>query len=341
MAPSNSQKSQNWHLESDSPSANAPDESAPHKAFDGGAQENGVLPWVQESTDLQTSEITQLLALAVVSSPYAIVILDACPNVIFGNKSAIKLLGYEKNLILGKSFLEMLPEKTKTRELERLKAAASEEGAVFPAEEKEMLRADGTTIWVEQSLATVAYAGKSWLIVTMRDRDADRRREMELTRQASSDALTGLANRREFQRQLEQHAEGAVCLAILDLDRFKILNDSCGHPVGDDALQRVAKQICDAFEDSECVGRLGGDEFGVVLQLTEPVEEVRRRFEELRQAVSSQTTGDHRVTLCVGVAVAKQGATPRMLLTQADEMLYRSKAAGRNCVTLTVLDSND
>ena len=112
--------------------------------------------------------------------------------------------------------------------------------------------------------------------------------------QASHDALTGLVNRREFERRLEEALESAHATAVrhvlcyLDLDRFKAVNDECGHVAGDGMLREVAALIKDAVRDSDTVGRLGGDEFGILL-VGCPLEKARQIADDVVRKV-----GDYR-----------------------------------------------
>ena len=93
----------------------------------------------------------------------------------------------------------------------------------------------------------------------------------QMTYQASHDALTGLVNRREFERRLQEAMDSAQtgdighALCYLDLDRFKVVNDTCGHTAGDNMLREVASLIKEAVRDSDTVGRIGGDEFALLL----------------------------------------------------------------------------
>ena len=111
----------------------------------------------------------------------------------------------------------------------------------------------------------------SGAVVVVRDVSEVRGIARQMSYQASHDALTGLVNRREFERRLEESLESAHAnaarhvLCYLDLDRFKVVNDTCGHMAGDSMLREVAALIKETVRDSDTVGRLGGDEFGLLL----------------------------------------------------------------------------
>jgi diguanylate cyclase (GGDEF)-like protein len=160
----------------------------------------------------------------------------------------------------------------------------------------------------------------------------------DLARRASTDALTGLLNQGEFHRRLEDECARAaryrrpLSLALLDLDHFKAINDSRGHLVGDRVLQAVAGAIAPVVRPQDLLGRVGGEEFGLVLPETEAdaamaaAERVRVVVEELR------VEGIPPVTLSAGVAELAAGATPATLYAAADRVLYDAKRTGRNRV---------
>ena len=128
-------------------------------------------------------------------------------------------------------------------------------------------------------------------MIVVRDVSELRGLTRQMSYQASHDALTGLVNRREFERRLEEaleiaHAnEARHVLCYLDLDRFKAVNDRCGHIAGDSMLREVAALIKDAVRDSDTVGRLGGDEFGMLL-VGCPLEKARQIADDVVREVS-------------------------------------------------------
>jgi diguanylate cyclase (GGDEF)-like protein/PAS domain S-box-containing protein len=152
---------------------------------------------------------------------------------------------------------------------------------------------------------------------------------------ANTDPLTGVANRAAFFAELGRrldHEPGLVGVLVVDLDKFKPVNDQFGHAVGDEVLTRVSDRLRAAVRDGDLVARLGGDEFAVVLPaLRDPAEAeaaAARIVEVLGQPIPF---GDGRVEVgaSVGVAVSLDGATPLLrLLEQADTALYEVKSAG-------------
>ena len=167
-----------------------------------------------------------------------------------------------------------------------------------------------------------------------------RRAEAEITRLALFDSLTGLANRQRMRLSLEQtlaqQAQGGggmTGLFLLDLDRFKAVNDTLGHQVGDELLKQVAQRLQQTIGDAGLVGRLGGDEFQVVL----PREGNRERLGELADKVIEALSQAYYIdgaTISIGVSVGiaiapHHGDAPETLIRNADLALYAAKGDGR------------
>lgn len=166
----------------------------------------------------------------------------------------------------------------------------------------------------------------------------------EYKRLAETDSLTQLYNRRAFDRALTaiyDDARGPMfgSLILIDIDRFKQINDRFGHPVGDRIIQLVANIIRSATMESAFVARTGGEEFAVILHGFNE-DKTAQVAEEIRNAVStapflnfSNGTNYGPITVSVGLCMAAQAQGPDDLYCRADRALYASKAAGRNRVT--------
>lgn len=158
---------------------------------------------------------------------------------------------------------------------------------------------------------------------------------------AQTDILTGLPNRAFFIERLQEITSepgGSFSILMLDLDRFKNVNDSLGHAAGDTLLRQVAERLRSALRQGDVLARLGGDEFAIIQRACDDqhgcATDLARRISKLI-AEPFQLPG-HRVEIgtSIGIAVAPQhGSEQEELLRKADLALYRSKSAGRNCYT--------
>jgi diguanylate cyclase (GGDEF)-like protein len=156
---------------------------------------------------------------------------------------------------------------------------------------------------------------------------------------AFTDHLTGLANRRRFERQLDREVTRSLrlghpfCMLMLDIDNFKRLNDTYGHNVGDEAIRRIGKVLREGTRGIDLAARIGGEEFAIVLvetELTRGMEVAER----LRVAISSMAIPNAgQITASFGVAECPSCAQTSMdILKAADDLLYQAKGSGRNRV---------
>ncbi len=182
----------------------------------------------------------------------------------------------------------------------------------------------------------------SGTVVVFHDVSEIRGLTRQMSYQATHDPLTGLINRREFERRLDEamdaaHAEEAVhMLFYMDLDRFKAVNDSCGHLAGDNMLREVAGLIKDQVRDSDYVGRLGGDEFGALL-IGCPIDKARQIASDICNAIA-----DYRfvwkdkifnIGISIGlVEISHASGTLQDVMSAADSACYVAKQHGRGRV---------
>jgi diguanylate cyclase (GGDEF)-like protein/PAS domain S-box-containing protein len=177
------------------------------------------------------------------------------------------------------------------------------------------------------------------MVVTVRDVTERKAFEQQLTQQAFYDALTGLPNRVLFRDRLEQalvravRRKDAVGLLFLDLDNFKLINDSLGHQVGDKLLVEAAARLRACVRDQDTVARLGGDEFVVVLELLAGEEDALPAAKAIAHQFSRPFMLDDRevvVTVSIGIAISTAGQEHAdNLLRNADVAMYRAKSDGR------------
>lgn len=157
---------------------------------------------------------------------------------------------------------------------------------------------------------------------------------------AMTDELTGVPNRRAVLSRLapllDQTNPPTCAMLIIDIDHFKSINDQHGHAEGDEALRQVAAELREEVHEPAFIGRLGGEEFVVVMPGAD-FDKAHRMAERFREGVMSIDTRrwlpERRITVSIGLTLSRaQGDTPSTMLQRADAALYDAKRAGRNCV---------
>jgi diguanylate cyclase (GGDEF)-like protein/PAS domain S-box-containing protein len=192
---------------------------------------------------------------------------------------------------------------------------------------------DGRTIFVR----IVPIVGGGWIDIN-EDITERHRHEAEIAHMARHDALTGLPNRLQLLEKLERvlnskhKTEGSIVIQFLDLDRFKEVNDTLGHAVGDALLKQVADRLRSCVRETDTVVRMGGDEFVILQVSTDPMAEAAALAARLIDVISATySVNEHQVIVgtSVGIAIAsEETGNGEMLLSQADLALYRSKDEG-------------
>ena len=209
---------------------------------------------------------------------------------------------------------------------------------------------DGSWRWIRDTARLICDAQSqpvelvgSWLDNTEAQLLAE-----QLTHQASHDALTGLSNRRAFEQRLQRALDSARdqfaehALFYLDLDQFKVINDTCGHLAGDDLLRQLARVLQIRVRKQDILARLGGDEFGVLMEYC-PLHDAMRVANTLCQAVNdfrfTWSGKTFRLGVSIGVvAISAASDTFSGVLSAADSACYAAKDAGRNRVHLYTED---
>lgn len=183
------------------------------------------------------------------------------------------------------------------------------------------------------------------LVRTFTDITERKRSEARIAEMATHDELTGLANRSLFRERVDQALDRAqrydlpFALLMLDLDRFKPINDTLGHPVGDKVLKKIAARLKDCVRESDTVARLGGDEFAILQASAATQDEARHLAQRILDTVTEpfDVDGKHiEIGTTIGIALAPHdGADHDELIAKADQALYEGKKNGRHCYCFT------
>lgn len=261
--------------------------------------------------------------------------------IVYGNGPSASLGGHSLEGLVGRPATAFYRDPA---DRDRIQQLFRERGSL-QSEEVCLLAADGTELWMLLSMVPVLYGGEASVLSTLVDFTDRKRLEIELKRLATTDALTGAVNRRSFleraQAELSRSRRyGApLSLVMMDVDHFKRINDTLGHARGDDALCRIVQVCAQVVRKEDVLGRLGGEEFALLLPQTS-LDEAHHLVERLRERIASSRMDDGPPGAPAVVLTASFGVTGMRaedqsvddLLGRADAALYRAKAAGRNRV---------
>ena len=251
--------------------------------------------------------------------------------------ACFRLFGWEPEALEGHHEDEFVhPHDLPLLHADRASLARSE----FVSTNYRFLCRDGTTRWTETTSRRVEVQGAELIVSVMRDVTDRQLRTLILEHQALTDPLTGLANRTVLMDRLNQalrrlnRIDGVVSVLYLDLDRFKIVNDSLGHNVGDAVLAQMAERLIRHLRPADTLARLGGDEFVIVaegLADDRAAIELGNRIIEAGRVPFSLGDEDFVCTVSVGIACTRDSQRAAGdLLGEADLALYRAKDRGRD-----------
>jgi len=259
------------------------------------------------------------------------------------NRAMHRIFGYDEGEMIGKSTRAFYPSDEAYAAVSNAAYQVLKGGANYRAQ-VQLLRKDGQPIWIDMSGAPLrSGAGETiWLLA---DISALKQNEQHLRQLASIDTLTGVLSKGTLNDRLGQAIARArrrrALLAVLyvDLDAFKQINDTLGHPAGDQVLKAVAERLNESVRRSDCVVRVGGDEFVVVVEELATVadaEQVAAKIIAALGAPIALTAGQGaHIGASVGISIFPDSAQEiDTLLGQADQAMYRSKLDGKNRYTL-------
>jgi diguanylate cyclase (GGDEF)-like protein/PAS domain S-box-containing protein len=280
------------------------------------------------------------------SAPVGMVISEPTGRSLQVNAAMCQMLGYTREQLLAINSSEIIHPDDLAERAELLRQLLDGEIESYQREDR-MLRSDGSSIWVSRHINLLRDEGGQVLRVLTQVIDITERRRMEneLRHLADHDPLTGLLNRRGLEVELERHmvhvnrygARGA--LLVLDLDHFKLVNDTLGHEAGDRLISSVAQLLRRRLRESDAVARLGGDEFAVLLPdaTAETAEHVAGSILHDIQTNAAVSDGQVRrhVNASIGVTILTQGlVNGEEALVNADLAMYDAKEAGRGRIAI-------
>lgn len=258
----------------------------------------------------------------------AVITTDREQRVSYSNRNAEQMLGMPGADMLG-------------RPLDQVCRLEGEGGALH------LLAADGTLLPVDRSVAPIHAPDGAAIgqVIVLHDASEARRHAAQLSYQATHDELTDILNRREFERRLRellaalrQGSGGEHAVLYLDLDRFKIINDTSGHAAGDELIKQVSQLLQATLRERDIVGRLGGDEFGIMLTQCSH-EDALRVAEKVRKAVVdlhfAWGVRSYRIGVSIGlVLLDSRSSSLKEVMKAADAACYMAKEKGRNRIHL-------
>lgn len=275
----------------------------------------------------------------------AVLTTDARGRVVLLNRAAERLTGWAREAARGRPLSELLPVEPEAGQPRLQDVVLGCIADRHPGEPYEAVLGpagsrEARTLDISSAPVRDRAGGIVGTALVVRDVTHARLLARQLSHQATHDALTGLVNRTEFERRLAravaaaaaEHAEHALC--FLDLDGFKLVNDSCGHLAGDELLRQLSDLMRERMRSRDTLARLGGDEFGVLLEHCR-LATAARIAEEIRSAVETYRFTANDQTYAVGVSIGivpirGTGDQPGELLRAADSACYEAKRCGGN-----------
>ena len=296
------------------------------------------------STDISKRKEIELnlrkLNLAVEQSPNLVVITDTKGVIEYVNHKLTEFTGYLAEEVIGQ-----LPSIFKSGETPDLVYKNLWETITAGQEWRGVLqnkKKNGEIYWAQESIAPVKndLGEITHFVAVQEDVTEAKVLSEKLSYQAEHDSLTGLINRQTFERRLERVIDTAEendsrhALCYLDLDQFKIVNDSCSHAAGDELLRQLSKELSKIIRHRDTLGRLGGDEFAVLMEHCS-LEQAKHTAEKILGVVSRFQFGWENKSFRVGVSIglipiSSHSGTIGDMLKQADIACYAAKDAGRN-----------
>lgn len=295
---------------------------------------------LQSESDLSIERAAKLrradaLMTAVFESSFdAVIVIGKHGGIEVTNHAAARLFGYQPEALINRPASDLIADIDS-----RIQQKAQSPGVLGQYSETQSRRSDGSEFPIELALGTIQLGNEPLHVAVVRDITDRRQQQDQLTHQALHDALTGLPNRVLLNERLEQAIQDAwrgenplaIALLILDLDRFKDVNDTLGHHVGDLLLTELGKRLLRVIRKTDTIARLGGDEFAVVLPAVSDLQRAQRVSARMLRAIREPfQLNDLSIDVgaSIGIALFPDHAEEKeTLLRCADVAMYEAKTS--------------
>lgn len=274
-------------------------------------------------------------------APIGIALVSPSGNWLKVNGALCEILGYKEEEFLTMDFQSMLFAEDLGETLVKIHELFSEQAHTCQLEQR-YIHKTGKIVWAAWSVSTAGKirSERPNLIFQIQDITEKKLAEKKLQHEASHDALTGLPNRAYFMSRLEsallkagETVSHKVSLLFIDLDRFKIVNDSLGHLIGDQLLVGIADRLRDCLRPADFIARLGGDEFIILVEGNHQPNEIIRIAERIREKFASPfDLNGHEIYSSASIGIlhhSEKHLTPADLMRDADTAMYQAKRAGK------------
>lgn len=311
-------------------------------------QLQGAIAVMQDMTEQKQQDLQmRIRTRAIEASVNAVIITDNEAEdqpIVYVNPAFEQMTGYTSAEVLGKNCRILQGKELNQPGLDGIRRAIANNSKG----KAELLnyRKNGSSFWNELTLAPVVNdrGHTSHFVGILRDITESKNYRQELEHQANYDNLTGLPNRNLLNDRLQQAIAYAkrndqqFTLAFLDIDHFKVINDSLGHTAGDELLQQIAERMKTQIRDTDTIARLGGDEFVILLTDNSPLSTHVRRLEKLKQQLIRPVVVEQQeIVISFSTGICRypiDGDTTVTLLRNADTAMYEAKHQGRNRICM-------
>lgn len=302
--------------------------------------------------NISIQESQKTFSQAVESSPNAILIVNKSGEVVFANSSAEKLWGYKNSDLTRKTVEMLMPESFREKHIKNrndyLKNPKNKwmknRGTLF------ILNANGKTIPVEISINPIVVKNETNILCTINDISAQLSHEKELLRQSRIDIPTTLPNRLSFQEYLfkailrVQKSQHEISVLIIDIDNFESINQNYGYTTGDLLIKNLAEKLITITDPSDVLARIGGDQFGIILEEKHSLDDVRRLSNEIFKLTKKPTTiNKDNITFTISIAAGNfpsAGTTVDKLIENIEVTLRKVKAEGGSNIAFYTAEHN-